>query len=325
LAASSARHSRASATLRSGDHGRAVERLQRLLAKAGFATPADGRYGHATVKVVRRFQRAANLRATGSADARTLAALRTATSGRIAINRAGGYDATQGAGSHRHLGDRIPLARGMSGHDVKILQDFLSRAGFRVAVDGDFGARTVRQVRAFEASRHVPVDGIVDAADIAVLRSPPAGAATRSDAHAPAIASGPSATVGDDGLAAAPAGAPEVIKRIIDAGNAIAKTRYIYGGGHGRWQDAGYDCSGSVSYALHGGGLLDTQLTSGDFEHWGSRGPGQWITIYANAGHVYMTVAGLRFDTSGRQEDGSRWHRSMRPGSGYVVVHPDGL
>ena len=82
---------------------------------------------------------------------------------------------------------------------------------------------------------------------------------------------------------------------------------YKYGGGHGRWNDSGYDCSGSVSYALHGAGLLGSALTSGGFMSWGAPGKGRWVTIYANPGHVYMVVNGRRFDTTGRDESGSRW------------------
>ena len=108
------------------------------------------------------------------------------------------------------------------------------------------------------------------------------------------------ATVGADGLAVAPVLAPPVVHAVIAAGNRIAKMPYLYGGGHGKWEDRGYDCSGSVSYALHGGGLLETAMPSGGFMSWGDAGPGQWITIYAHGGHMYMVVAGLRFDTSGR-------------------------
>jgi hypothetical protein len=100
---------------------------------------------------------------------------------------------------------------------------------------------------------------------------------------------------------------------------------YRYGGGHGRWKDTGYDCSGSVSYALHGGGLLDASMPSGGFTSWGESGPGKWITTYANGGHMYMVVAGLRFDTSGRSRTGSRWQKSMRSSSGFTVRHPEGF
>ncbi|MGB2711583.1 MAG: hypothetical protein WBC33_08695, partial [Conexibacter sp.] len=113
------------------------------------------------------------------------------------------------------------------------------------------------------------------------------------------------------------------VKAVIAAGNRIATKPYRYGGGHGRWEDAGYDCSGSVSYALHGGELLSTQLDSSGFMGWGARGRGRWITVYGNPGHAYMVVAGLRFDTSGASP--SRWQADMRSSAGYVVRHPAGL
>jgi peptidoglycan hydrolase-like protein with peptidoglycan-binding domain len=317
-----------SRTLRRGDRGSRVKALQTLLSQAGFKTSTDGAFGATTVKVVKRFQRAANLKPTGVADARTLAALKTATDGSAARNTSGGYDVrSTGTGSH-HLGDRIPLKKGMSGHDVKVLQDFLARAGFDTSVDGEYGTGTVKSVKQFETDQQVGVDGVIDAADIDLLRSlvdGEAGTAPATPATPAKLAPGDEATVGSDGLAIAPANAPDQVKQIIAAGNAIAKKPYHYGGGHGKWEDSGYDCSGSVSYALHAAGLLDQALPSGNFMSWGEKGPGQWVTIYANGGHMYMVVAGLRFDTSGRQQDGTRWHDSSRSASGYTVVHPPGL
>jgi cell wall-associated NlpC family hydrolase len=129
------------------------------------------------------------------------------------------------------------------------------------------------------------------------------------------------------GRAIAPASAPEAVKRVIAAADHIRTLPYIWGGGHGRWQDAGYDCSGSVSYALHGGKLLSTPLTSGSFETFGEAGAGRWITIYANASHAYMVVAGLRFDTAGDSSGtGPRWHPTVAAAATgrYVVRHPVG-
>jgi peptidoglycan hydrolase-like protein with peptidoglycan-binding domain len=315
-----------SQTLRTGDRGPRVRALQALLTQAGFKTGTDGQYGATTAKVVRRFQRAANLKPTGVADARTIAALKSATDGSAAKNTAGGFDVRATNGSPRHLGDRIPLRKGMSGHDVKILQDFLVRTGYDTSVDGEYGTGTVKSVKQFEVDQQVDDDGVIDAADIDLLRSLVDGEDTGVAATQPAATTpGAKATIGPDGLAIAPADAPDQVKQIIAAGNAIAKKPYIYGGGHGKWDDRGYDCSGSVSYALHGAGLLDQALPSGNFTSWGEKGPGQWVTLYANSTHMYMVVAGLRFDTSGRAEDGSRWHTSMRSGSGYTVVHPPGL
>jgi cell wall-associated NlpC family hydrolase len=128
------------------------------------------------------------------------------------------------------------------------------------------------------------------------------------------------------GFARAPANAPDAIKRIIQAGNQIARSPYLWGGGHGAWQDTGYDCSGSVSYALNAGGLLGYTQTSGQLMNWGAPGPGRWLTIYANEGHVFMYVAGLRFDTSGRVGDhSSRWQLANRSADGFVARHYPGL
>ena len=132
--------------------------------------------------------------------------------------------------------------------------------------------------------------------------------------------------VEDSGMARAPANAPDAIKRIIAAGNQIARSPYLWGGGHGNWQDHGYDCSGSVSYALAAGGMLGYTQTSGQLMNWGAPGPGKWLTIYANDGHVFMYVAGLRFDTSGRAGDhSSRWQLAPRSADGFVARHYPGL
>jgi len=312
-------------TLRNGSHGAAVKELQSELKAAGISVAADGQYGPATVTAVSRFQRAANLKITGIADDSTQRRLRQSIGGKSIRGSSGAY----GYGSRNrssHLGDRIPLRRGMSGHDVKILQDFLRRDHINTSVDGQFGTGTLRSVRHWERSNQRTVDGVVDAGDIATLRQEIEGGQDPTVATQPTeLAPGDRAQIGSDGLAIAPASAPQAVKDMIAAGNAIAHKPYRYGGGHGRWNDSGYDCSGSVSYALHGAGLLNTQLTSGEFETWGAAGAGQWVTIYANGGHVYMLVAGLRFDTSGLSTDGSRWHTSSRSTSGYVVRHPDGL
>jgi cell wall-associated NlpC family hydrolase len=132
-----------------------------------------------------------------------------------------------------------------------------------------------------------------------------------------------------DGLAAAPMDAPPAVQQIIWAGNQIVGLPYIYGGGHASFVSPGYDCSGTVSYALHGADLLATPMDSGEFESWEGHGVGTWVTIFANGGHAYMTVAGIRLDTSPANDpsglQGPRW-RPLRPeNSGYVVRHPTGL
>jgi len=129
------------------------------------------------------------------------------------------------------------------------------------------------------------------------------------------------------GRAIAPADAPAAVKKVIAAANKIRTKPYIYGGGHGRWWDAGYDCSGAVSFALHGGSLIDTPMPSGSLAGWGSAGRGRWITVYANGGHAYAIIAGLRWDTAGTTNGtGPRWHKSLRAQAGgpFSARHPAG-
>jgi cell wall-associated NlpC family hydrolase len=133
------------------------------------------------------------------------------------------------------------------------------------------------------------------------------------------------ADVLDNGIALPPLESPGEVRKIIEAGNAIARTPYKWGGGHGRWLDTGYDCSGSVSFALASAGLLAGPLDSGRLMSWGSPGRGRWITVWSNPGHVFLEVAGVRFDTSGTRTTGSRWQASMRSTAGFVARHPAGL
>lgn len=133
-------------------------------------------------------------------------------------------------------------------------------------------------------------------------------------------------SVGGNGTVPIPTDVPEAVQRVIAGGNAIADFPYIWGGGHGSFVDHGYDCSGSVSYALAAGGLLRSPLVSGDLANWGAPGPGRWITIYANAGHTFMNVDGMWFDTAGRSGPyASRWILATPSLVGYAVRHPPGL
>jgi hypothetical protein len=133
---------------------------------------------------------------------------------------------------------------------------------------------------------------------------------------------GKAALVG--GRAIAPVDAPPTVRKVIAAANKIRTTPYIWGGGHGRWWDRGYDCSGAVSFALHGGNLLASPLPSGPMMSWGNPGRGRWITIYANAGHAFAVIAGLRWDTVGTGGNGPRWHTNMVSSRGFVARHPVG-
>ncbi|HET9184851.1 MAG TPA: hypothetical protein VFN82_01810 [Solirubrobacterales bacterium] len=128
------------------------------------------------------------------------------------------------------------------------------------------------------------------------------------------------------GVALAPPDAPESVQGAIDAANTIVGRPYVWGGGHGSFYSRGYDCSGAVSFALFGGGLIPEPLTSLGLEHWGAPGPGKWITVYANAGHAFAEIAGLRWDTVGDENgSGPRWHLAPTDTSGFVARHPPGL
>jgi hypothetical protein len=123
-----------------------------------------------------------------------------------------------------------------------------------------------------------------------------------------------------------PKSAPARVKAVIAAANRIRTKPYIWGGGHARWWDRGYDCSGSVSYALHGGRFLESPLPSGPMESWGLPGKGRWITVYANAGHAYAVIAGVRWDTAGDSSGtGPRWHEELLSNAGFVARHPAGF
>jgi cell wall-associated NlpC family hydrolase len=214
------------------------------------------------------------------------------------------------------------LKVGSSGSDVRVLQRYLDRAGYDTDVDGQFGTGTRGSVESFESEEGRRANGKASRAEQRLVRK---RAESTEDAIPVTEAPVEEAYIGDDGLAVAPASAPEEVKAIIAAGNKIASKPYKYGGGHGRWRDSGYDCSGSVSYVLHAAGLLDTPLDSSGFMRWGDRGRGDWVTIRSNPGHAYMIVAGLRFDTSARRVTGNRWSDEMRSARGYVGRHPEGL
>jgi len=128
------------------------------------------------------------------------------------------------------------------------------------------------------------------------------------------------------GVALAPPNAPEPVRGAINAANTIVGRPYVWGGGHASFYSNSYDCSGAVSFALFGGGLIPQPLTSGDLMRWGAPGPGKWITVYANPGHTFVEIAGLRFDTVGdEQGTGPRWHLATAATDGFVARHPPGL
>ena len=226
------------------------------------------------------------------------------------------------------------LRIGAHGGDVTQLQRLLTEAGHRTRRDGEFGPRTARALMKTERELELRADGVASRGEQRAIKRSVGDTTTGGGAvfvpptvpRAPTkVRPGRAGAVTDQGLAVAPASAPRVVKQVIAAGNVIALAPYKWGGGHGKWQDDGYDCSGSVSFALHGAGLLDGSLISGDFARWGEHGAGRWITLYANADHVYMVVAGLRFDTSAQSRDGSRWTTEPRSSDGFAVTHPKDL
>jgi peptidoglycan hydrolase-like protein with peptidoglycan-binding domain len=231
---------------------------------------------------------------------------------------------------HRFVyGSRV-MHRGMTGTDVEDLQDYLTLAGFPTSVDGEFGPGTRSSVMSFEQTDGYHASGVVNHLQALALRRDVNTAVTASGSTA-------QATLNSDGTVTAPADAPVAVQNAIVAANAIIDTPYIYGGGHASFTSRGYDCSGAVSYALHGGGLLSAPEDSSQMETYGDAGPGQWITVYANASHAFVVIAGLAFDTAHfgltfPAGSGPRWLApadatvNLSDGTGgYTVRHPAGL
>jgi cell wall-associated NlpC family hydrolase len=230
----------------------------------------------------------------------------------LALAAALAVDATPASAA---FGDR-PLRPGSRGHDVRVLQSWLTHLGHPTTVDGVFGRGTRRSVRRYERTAGLRVNGRVSRREARDLR--------RRVEHPEA--SVPEARLSSDGrTAVAPAGAPPQVVAAVEAANRITRKPYRYGGGHRRFRDSGYDCSGAVSYVLHAAGLLRRPLDSRGLMRWGRRGPGRWITVYSNPGHAYVEIAGLRFDTSGRGERGPRWRAELRSPRGSVARHAEGL
>ena len=267
--------------------------------------PADGVFGPNTERALRRWQRRRGLTADGVAGPMTRRALGIgpgAVLKRGRLRRSGARRGATGSGrSKRSRG----AGRSRRGGGVRAMQRRLG-----LPADGVFGPQTEKAIKRFQRRRGLTADGVV-------------GPATRR-----ALGMGQGRMLkrrGGRGGSRTRRGSYSVVGRVIRAGNRIARKPYRYGGGHGSYTDSGYDCSGSVSYALHGGGLLRTPLDSSGFMSYGSPGRGKHITIYANPGHMYMVVNGRRFDTSARSDTGSRWTNEPRDASSYVVRHPPGL
>jgi hypothetical protein len=251
----------------------------------------------------------------------------------LAPSGAGAAERQPAAGGGFELIGRTLLAAinaSPAGHAIDALQNSLALLSARHRIE-----KLAAKEQDAPAATPPPTNEVVD--DPSEL--PPASAGTNGShtphaasirdealfAHTRATSDGSTAIL-LSGIALAPPEAPEAVKGAINAANTIVGRPYIWGGGHGSWYSSGYDCSGSVSFALFGGGLIPRPLTSGDLMRWGAPGPGKWITVYANPGHVYAEIAGLRWDTVGDENGtGPRWHLATASGGGFAVRHPPGL
>jgi peptidoglycan hydrolase-like protein with peptidoglycan-binding domain len=266
-------------------HGDRGRSVQRL--QHGLHIGADGVFGRGTVRAVKRFQRRHGLHADGVVGAGTWRMLRRSIHRRRSVARA----ATRVTGR---------------GSSVRLLQRRLG-----VGADGVFGPGTARAVKRFQRRHGLHADGVV---------GPATWSALGIGGRRPVLKRARLRHRGGGGR-----GIPAAVSRAIRAANRIAGLPYRFGGGHRAFRDSGYDCSGSVSYVLHGAGRLSSPLDSSALMSYGAAGRGRWITIYANPGHAYMVIRGRRYDTTGRAQTGSRWQQVERSSSGYVVRHPPGL
>ncbi|MCW3064533.1 MAG: Peptidoglycan-binding domain 1 protein [Solirubrobacterales bacterium] len=268
-----------------------VTSLQRAL---GVGT--DGIFGPQTLHALKRFQRAHGLAADGIAGPATWGALHG--SARTADSGAGAGTGSAGAASGA----------------VRDLQ-----AALGIGADGVFGPGTESAVKDFQRAHGLTPDGVVGPATWSALGHPGVSRTLKRKGGGGSSSSTDTST----SSATSTGGIPSAVDGVVAAANQIASTPYVYGGGHGSFTSSGYDCSGSVSYALHGGGLLSSPEDSSALMSYGSPGPGKYITIYSNPSHAYMVVNGRRFDTSGANP--SRWQANDRSSAGYVVRHPAGL
>jgi peptidoglycan hydrolase CwlO-like protein len=236
------------------------------------------------------------------------------------LKRMGRQDARVLQGARTSHAQVAREARSLAALDARERRLVREIAGQRTQAQAIATALLDQQARQLRARAHTTAQLHSVRAKLAALRARQARLAREAAAAAPS-----GVHVESGGMAQPPPGAPPAVAQVMAAGNAIATLPYLYGGGHGSFQANAYDCSGSVSYALAAAGLVTSPLDSTAFESWGEPGPGRWITVYANAGHAYMVVAGWRFDTVALAEGGTRWTRVPRSSAGFVARHPAGL
>jgi peptidoglycan hydrolase-like protein with peptidoglycan-binding domain len=298
-------HDAVNETGESGEGAGAVQRLQSAL-----KLPVDGNFGPETEAAVRRLQARHGLTVDGVVG--------PATWNVIGVN--GQETLTPPASalpahhSHRHTATIASVGSGSEGEAGGDAVERLQKA-LKITPDGEFGPETEAAVKRLQSRHGLTSDGVVGPATWSVLGVNTEGTLT------------PSASVKDSGGegSSSSSGGSSVVARVIAAGEEIATRPYVWGGGHGSFISEGYDCSGSVSYALHGAGLLSSPEDSSALESYGEAGPGRDITIYANSEHAFMVVDGKRFDTVALAETGNRWTDSMTSTAGFVARHPDGL
>jgi hypothetical protein len=318
------------------------ESTRRLQQRLGVV--ADGDFGPITLRAVKAFQASHRLVVDGIVGPETRAALGLGAGPVLRANPIyfpkpvkPAHHVVRVAPKPVHHVTRTrprPARKPMSiAATIRLLQQRLG-----LPADGQFGPVTLRALKAFQSRHGLVADGVVGPATRAALGLPP-GPVIRPDAalfprpavhhsaprptthhsSTPVHHTTPSTSTPTSG------GMPSAVAEMIAAANQIATRPYVYGGGHASFNSYGYDCSGSVSYVLHAAGLLSSPEDSTALESYGAPGPGRWVTIYANAGHAWMTIAGRRFDTGAMFGTGSRWSSTMAPTAGYVVRHPAGL
>jgi peptidoglycan hydrolase-like protein with peptidoglycan-binding domain len=319
----------------------AIKQLQSAL-----HVTADGDFGPETEAAVRRLQARHGLTVDGVVGPETWGVIgvhaqetltppasalpKPATHQLVAIAATSDVGLTPGSGGTPQADQQAPAAEpaaGVAPATGATAVEWLQKA-LHLPVDGEFGPETEAAVRRLQARHGLAVDGVVGPStwsvigvqDAATLTPPP------SALLAPSTPGGAGGTGASDAGGAVEGEAQAIVARVIAAADEIATRPYVWGGGHGSFESDGYDCSGSVSYALHGGGLLSSPEDSTGLESYGEPGPGKYITIYANAEHAYMVIDGKRFDTVALAETGSRWSDSPGDDGGdFIERHPAGL